>query len=120
MANSPLLIGLHLSSHTLRAALVDPSGEILERREAEVSPENTVEEAARMTRDLTKRSEGTVSALGFAIPGLVNSQTVVVIVSPDLPSALRERLHSESMAATGLRVEIENDANAAAYGEFKV
>jgi len=120
MANSPLLIGLHLSGHQLRAALVDTSGQILEKREAEVSPGNTVEEAARITLDLTKRSEGGVSALGFAIPGLVNRQTDVVIVSPELPSTLREGLHADLMKATGLRVEIENDANAAAYGEFKV
>ena len=31
-----------------------------------------------------------------------------------------ENLHGELTRATGLRVEIENDANAAAYGEYKV
>lgn len=120
MANSPLLIGIHLSGRKLRGALVDISGQIVERREAEVSPENMIGEAARIARDFAKRSEGAVSAVGFAIPGLVNRQTDVVIVSSDLPAQLREGLHSELMEATGLRVEIENDANAAAYGEFKV
>src|SRR6185295_5308684 len=120
MANSPLLIGIHLSGRKLRGALVDISGQIVERREAEVSPENMIGEAARIARDFAKRSEGAVSAVGFAIPGLVNRQTDVVIVSSDLPPQLREGLHSELMEATGLRVEIENDANAAAYGEFKV
>jgi glucokinase len=118
MATSPLLIGIHLSGHKLRAALVDPSGQIIETREAQVSPENTVEEAAHVARDFGSRGE--VSTLGFAIPGLVNRQTDVVIVSSELPTKLREGLHSELMKATGLRVEIENDANAAAYGEFKV
>jgi glucokinase len=33
---------------------------------------------------------------------------------------VREDLHNELMRATGLRVEIENDANAAAYGEYQV
>jgi len=32
---------------------------------------------------------------------------------------VRDDLHSELMKATGLRVELENDANAAAYGEYK-
>jgi glucokinase len=120
MPNSPLSVGLHLSARKLRAALVDSSGQILERRETEISPENTITEAAQIAHDLMKRSEDSVSALGFAIPGLVNRHTDVVIVSPDLPSTLREGLHSELEKATGLRVEIENDANAAAYGEFKV
>jgi glucokinase len=118
MAPSPLLIGMHLSGSKLRAALVDTTGQIVETREAQVSPENTVEEAAHVARDFASRGE--VSTLGFAIPGLVNRQTDVVIVSSELPTTLREGLHSELMKATGLRVEIENDANAAAYGEFKV
>jgi len=41
-----------------------------------------------------------------------------VIFSSDLPSAVRIDLHAELMQATGLRVELENDANAGAYGEF--
>ena len=42
------------------------------------------------------------------------------MVSQDIPSQIREGLHAELRKATGLRVEIENDANAAAYGEFIV
>jgi glucokinase len=51
---------------------------------------------------------------------LVNRQTDRVVVSRDLPATVREDLHSEIMRATGLRVELENDANAGAYGEYKV
>jgi glucokinase len=119
MGNSTLLIGMHISGQTLQAALVDSSGQIIERREDLISPENTIEQAAFVVRELSANREK-ISALGFAIPGLVNRQTDVVIMSRDLPSTVREGLHSELMRATGLRVEIENDANAAAYGEFKV
>jgi glucokinase len=58
--------------------------------------------------------------MGIAVPGLVNRQIDQVVVSRDLPTTVREDLHSEFTRATGLRVEIENDANAAAYGEYKV
>ena len=119
MGNSTLLIGMHISGQTLQAALVDSSGQIIERREDLISPENTIEQAAFVVRELTANREK-ISALGFAIPGLVNRQTDVVIMSRDLPSTVREGLHSELGRATGLRVELENDANAAAYGEFKV
>jgi len=119
MGNSTLLIGMHVSGQTLQAALVDASGQIIQRREDTLSPENIIEQAAFVVRELSA-NRGEISALGFAIPGLVNRQTDVVIMSRDLPASVREGLHSELGRATGLRVELENDANAAAYGEFKV
>src|SRR5881397_1958061 len=84
MGNSPHLIGMHASGQRLQAALVDSSGQVIERRETEISPENMIEQAASVARDLA--ISGGVSALGFAIPGLVNRQTDVVLVSRDLPS----------------------------------
>jgi len=119
MGNSTLLIGMQVSGQTLQAALVDASGQIIQRREDTLSPENIIEQAAFVVRELSA-NRGEISALGFAIPGLVNRQTDVVIMSRDLPASVREGLHSELGRATGLRVELENDANAAAYGEFKV
>jgi glucokinase len=50
---------------------------------------------------------------------LVNRQTDRVVDPKGMPAPLVEDLHGELTRATGLRVEIENDANAAAYGEFK-
>lgn len=119
MGNSPHSIGMHFSGPRLRAALVDDFGQILERRETEISPDSVVQQAAVVARELSALS-GNVSALGFGIPGLVNRQTDVILISRHLPSTVREGLHKELTDATGLRVEIENDANAAAYGEFKV
>ena len=110
-------IGVALSGSQVRAALVDGTGQILERREAEVSPENLVEQVAKISSDLSSNSK--VEAIGIAIPGLVNRQTDRVI-SSRFTSTVGENLHGEFTRATGLRVEIENDANAAAYGEFKV
>jgi len=119
MSQTPLLVGMHVSGPKLQAALVDTSGKVSERVETEISPQNMIEQAASVARGLVAKS-GNVSALGFAIPGLVNRQTDVVMISPAVPSTIREGLHAELIRATGLRVEIENDANAAAYGEFKV
>ena len=119
MSKSSLLIGMHLSGPRLQAALVNDSGQVLERREATISPKTMIQQVATIARELGSQG-GDVSALGFGIPGLVNRQTDVVIVSPDLPTGIRENLHKELTEATGLRVELENDANAAAYGEFKV
>lgn len=119
MANSPHFIGMHFSGPRFHAALVDDTGQVLERREALLSSETIVEQARSIAADLSSVS-GNVAALGFGIPGLVNRQTDVVLVSPHLPTAVREGLHADLSKATGLRVELENDANAGAYGEYKV
>ncbi|HVF50138.1 MAG TPA: ROK family protein [Pyrinomonadaceae bacterium] len=112
-------IGVDLSRATMRAALVNGEGRILERREAPMERERVSEQLAAVVtelRDLSPR----VAALGIGIPGLVDPQTDRVIISADLPSVVRSDFHVELGRATGLRVELENDANAAAYGEYSV
>jgi glucokinase len=112
-------IGIELSGSKLRAATVSDEGVIGERREAELQTDGLVGQVAQLVKDLTP-SEKNIAAVGIAIPGLVNRQTDRVIASRDLPGIVRENLHAELMDATGLRFELENDANAAAYGEFKI
>jgi glucokinase len=112
-------IGINVSGAKVRAALVDEDGRLVEHRETTVSSENIVPQLAKIAEDL-RPALGVVAAIGVAIPGLVNRQTDRVVDSRDLPSTMFEDLHGGMTRATGLRVEIENDANAAAYGEFKV
>src|SRR5918911_3731846 len=112
-------IGVDLSGSTLHVALVTEDGRIIESREAALERDVVTAQVARMVtelRDLSPR----VAALGVGIPGLVNPRTDRVVISPDLPSVVRGDLHAELKEATGLAVELWNDANAAAYGEYKV
>ncbi|HJT29747.1 MAG TPA: ROK family protein [Pyrinomonadaceae bacterium] len=112
-------IGINISGTQARAALVNSEGSVIEGRFGEVAPKQLVQELAAMVEDLRKQNVE-VGAIGVAIPGLVNRQTDRVIAPRDLPSTIVGDLHGDLMRATGLRVELENDANAAAYGEFKV
>ena len=112
-------IGIDLSGPMLRAAIVSHEGVIGDRYEAHIEADRLVEQVAQVVRDL-RRGTARIASVGIAIPGLVNRQTDRVVASRDLPSIVREELHSEFMEATGLRVELENDANAAAYGEYKI
>ncbi|HYO63901.1 MAG TPA: ROK family protein [Pyrinomonadaceae bacterium] len=110
-------IGVEISRATLRAALVTAGGEVAERREAALEREAIVEQLARVVTQL-RDTGARVAALGVGLPGLVNPETDRVIISADLPSVVRGDFHAELERATGLRVELENDANAAAYGEY--
>ena len=112
-------IGIDLSSPVLRVAIVNNDGRIEERREVRIDADQLLGQVAQVVSEL-RGVNSNIEAVGIAIPGLVNRQTDRVIASRDLPLAVRENLHSEFMKATGARVEIENDANAAAYGEYKV
>jgi glucokinase len=112
-------IGINVAGTQARAALVDDDGRILASRISDITPKATVAQLAALVKEL-RSPQTTVSAIGVALPGLVNRQTDRVIAPRDLPSSTVENLHGELTRATGLRVEIENDANAAAYGEYKV
>jgi glucokinase len=111
-------IGIELSGSKLRAATVNGDGVIAARAEAAVESASLVTQIGQLVSQL--RRDANVSAVGIAIPGLVNRQSDRVIASGFVPSSVSETLHDEASGATGLRVELENDANAAAYGEYKV
>jgi glucokinase len=115
--SAPTFVGIDLSGPTMRTALVSNDGEVIERRESAMEADKLVSQVASVVNEL-RAVNPNIKSVGIGIPGLVNRQTDRVVASRDLPSSVREDLHSEFMEATGLRVEIENDANAAAYGEF--
>ena len=116
ISHSSNCIGVDLSGALLRAALVTNDGAVVERREAPLDRDNVVEQTARAVTEL-RDSGSTITAVGMGIPGLVNPNTDRVIFSPDLPSVSRGDIHAELARATGLPVELENDANSAAFGE---
>jgi glucokinase len=112
-------IGIDLSGFKLRAATVSGEGIIGERREAPIQPESLVAQVTQVVTDLRQTTQN-IEAVGIAIPGLVNRQSDRVIASRYLPATVHEDLHAEVVAKTGFRVELENDANAAAYGEYRI
>jgi len=116
---APNFIGVDLSGATMHAALLTAEGQVVGRRESPLERDEIVSQVARAVSELRDVSSN-IRAIGVGIPGLVNRQTDRVIVSTDLPSIVRGDIHAELMKATSLRVELENDANAAAYGEYKV
>src|ERR1700752_4084696 len=111
-------IGINVSGIQARAALIDHDGTLIDTKVGEIAPKQLVPQLAELVKELG--SKASIGAIGVAIPGLVNRQADRVIAPRDLPSPIVEDLHGELMRATGLRVELENDANAAAYGEYKV
>ena len=118
-ASAQNFIGIDLCEPKLRAAIVTNEGKVLERRAAPLDGEHVVEQVAQIVTELRELAPN-IKSVGVAIPGLVDRFADRVLASTALPSAVREDLHAELMKAAGLRFELENDANAAAYGEYIV
>ncbi len=112
-------IGIDLSARRMLAGVVNNEGRVGERLEQDISGDRVVEQVIAVVQQLLA-GNSSIEAVGLSIPGLVNRQSDRVVASRDLPSLVREDLHSELLKGTRLRVELENDANAAAYGEYKV
>ncbi len=113
------VIGVDLGGTKVLAGLIDVDGNVLQR--VERAMESTTQAAlldslAAVVRELPH--DGVV-AVGFGIPARVDQATGVVLGAVNLP--LHElALRSEMERRLELPVGIENDANAAAYAEFRL
>src|SRR5213593_3912344 len=114
--SADIFAGIEVGTANIRAVTVSGNGDVLARREAPHQREDLISEVGKLVSELGAGQS--IKSVGLAIPGLVNRETDRVLISTGLPSVVRADLHSELMKATGLRIELENDANAAAYGEY--
>ncbi len=109
-------IGIDLGGTNLRIALVSPDGEII-RKIKEPTSEELLETILAGTKDLFSEQ---VAGIGIGIAGLISMDRRKVLLSPnlhivetiDIAAALEEKFRRP--------VLIENDANAAAFGELWV
>jgi len=71
-----------------------------------------VEEAGRKWED--------VSGLGIGVPGLIDSRTGIVRACVNLKDWKDVALRELVWKAMGMRIMVDNDANAAAFGEYSI
>ncbi|HEU5235854.1 MAG TPA: ROK family protein [Pyrinomonadaceae bacterium] len=109
--------GIEVAVTTMRGVVISESGETIASRDSTYEPENLIGAITDLTEGL--RETGDLKSVGLAIPGLVNRETDRVIFSTGLPFTAQDHIHAELIEKTGLQFELENDANAAAYGEYK-
>lgn len=119
------VIGMDLGGTNLRVAAIDRSGrvEALHREEsaAREGPDLLIERiigAVRLVAARVGSGGGTVRGVMLGAPGIIAAATGVVLSSPNLPGWRDVPLRDLVATALGLTVRLENDANAAAYGEY--
>ncbi|MGD9563644.1 MAG: ROK family protein [Pyrinomonadaceae bacterium] len=113
-------LGIEVSSSVLNCVYVDRGGAIEKtfRKGFDVSA-GTVEQVADLVREV-QGEVGEVESIGLAVPGLIHGETKRVAFSVSMPSHAEVDLARGVSDATGLPTTVENDANAAAYGEFRL
>jgi glucokinase len=113
-----LTVGIDVGGTKIAGGVVDDEGNVLTtaRRESPATDTDAIEEAIE---DLVSELRGThkIEGVGIGAAGFVDAKRATVLFAPNL--AWRdEHLKSDLEVRIDLPVVIENDANAAAWGEF--
>ncbi|MBA2510530.1 MAG: ROK family protein [Rubrobacteraceae bacterium] len=112
-------VGGDVGGTKIAAGLVSPEGKVLSeaRYPTPHSPGKLVETIVRVIKEVSDGHE--TGGVCLAVPGLILAQENKVIFSPNLRAVegipLKDRIEPE----IGIPLVIENDANAAAWGEFR-
>jgi glucokinase len=120
-----IVIGVDLGGTNLRIAGVTREGEVLQlRREetrAEAGPEDLLERLAAGllgVEEVLTRSGWEVLGASLGVPGVISRRRGVVESSPNLPGWKKIHLLRRLRRRVSLPLLLENDANAAVYGEY--
>jgi glucokinase len=126
---SGVFLALDIGGTKIAGGIVDADGALLQRRavptEAAQGSEQIVANALRLSKELL-HSHGQVSqipvlALGVGSVGQIDYPSGrVVLATASLPGWAGTCLKDALGAELGLSTFVENDANAAAYGEYRV
>jgi glucokinase len=114
-----LAIGVDIGGTKIAAGVVDPDGLVIEtiRR---ATPGHDVKETedviAEVVNELSARHD--VSAVGIGAAGWIAADRATVLFSPHL-AWRNEPLRDALVEAVGVPVVVENDANAAAWAEYR-
>lgn len=113
-------VGVEVSNTTITGICLEANGEISETRKSVLdSPRTTLEQIVEFINEF-KVHLGGFDKIGIAVPGLVHQETKRIAFSTFIPEHSEVDLLGELETATNLKITIENDANAAAYGEFRL
>lgn len=114
-----LTIGVDIGGTKVLGGVVDPSGKVLETSRRSTPARDvaaTRDVIVEVVRELASRHE--VEAVGIGAAGWIDAARSTVLFAPNL-AWRNEPLQAYVQAAVDVPVVVENDANAAAWAEFR-
>jgi len=126
----PYVLGIDIGGTTTKLAMVRAGGEatsgqpytIVAQTAIETLPQQSaaqfVQRIAAAARPLMATAPTRPVGIGIGSPGLIDHRRGVVVLCTNIPNLTGFALRDELSAAMDLPVDVQNDANAAALGEF--
>lgn len=112
-------LGIDLGGTKILGAIVDENGAVKLEVRHDTDPARWGQEVAAVIEELLAGFGGPVASIGVAVAGFVEQPAGVPVFTPNLSGADPE-LRSRLSRLFGLPVLVENDANAAAWGEYRL
>ncbi len=119
------LIGIDLGGTFIKAGALDPAAALARRWSIETQAaggfDHVFARLVELIRDIARQTEAAgnrVAAVGIGVPGPMSHKRGFIYGAPNLPGWIDIPLRDMLERALSLPVTLENDANAAAYGEF--
>lgn len=118
-------IGIDLGGTNIKGGVCDAAGRLVARHAVETQAERgadaVIERMAALVDALRAQASlktSEVVGVGLGAPGPLSHAEGVVFNAPNLPGWVNVPVRERLARACGLPVVLENDANAAAFGEF--
>lgn len=119
------VVGVDLGGTNVKAGVCDERARVVAKlsisTEAQRGPEGVMDRIAEAAHEAAERaglSLSQVAAVGVGAPGTIDFDAGVVTTAPNMPGWQDVALRAGVARRLGLPTVIENDANAAAYGEY--
>ncbi len=114
-------IGLDLGGTNIKAGIVDETGRILRQSSCSTlsheGPDAVVERMASLVKELAPFVKAGLAGVGVGSPGPLHPTSGLIYMTPNMPGWENYNLKDKLYGRTGIRTEVENDANCAALGE---
>ncbi|RXZ78778.1 ROK family protein [Paenibacillaceae bacterium] len=120
MSSDNYVVGVDLGGTKIAAALFDSAGAVVNRERMDTGHAGTARELVlNMVKMIGKVSAGTtLRGVGLASPGAVDSREGIALNGTNLPQWNNVPLKRWMEEDLGVQVQVVNDANAAAWGEY--
>lgn len=115
-------VGVDLGGTFVKIGIVTDKGKIVDKISidtlAEKGPKKVISQIKKGIKELLSKNKYKITGIGIGAPGVINAKNGVVENPPNLPGWGKVKLASAIKKEFGYNVFVENDANAAAVGEF--
>ncbi|MCP4175862.1 MAG: ROK family protein [Fuerstiella sp.] len=122
---TPFFLGIDVGGTNVKVGIVADDGTVIARAsvptDAVKGPDNGVRQMAQASQQALKQASLTtdqICAVGLATPGTMDIPAGLLLDPPNLPGWQNYPVRQKVEEALGRPTILQNDANAAAYGEY--